>query len=222
MNTVLIRPFAALKLSTFLVLALMGACHFPGLRGNGEVITDSRTIGDFQTLVISGMYSVDWTAGPAAVTVRTDRNLLPHITTTLSGTRLVIKSDTQLRPTNGIKVHLSSPNFTGAELNGAVRLSARGLRGPSFVLQANGASHLDLNGGTDELSADLNGASRLDAYGLKTLRCELSISGAGKAEVTAADSLRVAISGAGKVTYAGKPKTLSQSISGAGSVRQRD
>ena len=77
------------------------------------------------------------------------------------------------------------------------------------------------DGVVNELMATMAGASKLDAESLQVKTAELSISGAGKAEVSASEILKVAISGAGKVTYHGNP-TLEQHISGAGSVRRRD
>ena len=68
----------------------------------------------------------------------------------------------------------------------------------------------------------MSGASRLQAEELQTRTTELSITGAGKAEVYATDTLRTAISGAGKVSYAGNPKTVEKRISGAGSIHRAD
>ena len=56
---------------------------------------------------------------------------------------------------------------------------------------------------------------------LVTRALELSISGAGRADVNATEVLKVTISGAGKVTYSGNP-SISKEISGAGSVKKRD
>jgi hypothetical protein len=67
----------------------------------------------------------------------------------------------------------------------------------------------------------MSGASKLNADDLQVRTAQISISGAGKAEVAVSDSLKVAISGAGKVTYRGNP-TIEKQISGAGTVRQRD
>jgi hypothetical protein len=67
----------------------------------------------------------------------------------------------------------------------------------------------------------MTGASKLDASGLQVETAELSISGAGKAEVAVSETLKVAISGAGKVTYTGNP-TVEKDVSGAGSIRRRE
>ena len=65
-------------------------------------------------------------------------------------------------------------------------------------------------------------ASRLDAVPLQTQTTELSISGAGRADVDVSESLKVAISGAGKVVYSGNPKRVEKDISGAGSIKPRE
>lgn len=222
MSTILIRPFAALKLFTFAALVLLAGCHLPGVRGNGEIVSDNRKIENFSTVEAGGVFTITWTTGAPSLTITTDQNLLRHIRTTISGTKLRIEWDTQLRPTDGIKVKLSSPLLTGVELNGAVRFAAEKLTGASFAIEGNGATRIALDGTVHALTASLNGASRLEAENLQTQACEMAISGAGRAEVSATESLKVAISGAGKVTYAGNPKVIEKNISGAGSIKRRD
>ena len=100
-------------------------------------------------------------------------------------------------------------------------MNATHLAGTEFYLEANGATRATLDGTVNAMSGELNGASRLDAEKLTTKAMELSIAGAGRADVTATDALKVDISGAGKVTYTGDPQ-VSRSISGAGSIRKRD
>ena len=60
------------------------------------------------------------------------------------------------------------------------------------------------------------------ARGLQARIVEISITGAGSAVVNASNTLRVAITGAGDVTYFGNPKTVERHISGAGSIRHKD
>ena len=47
----------------------------------------------------------------------------------------------------------------------------------------------------------MTGASKLSAESLQTERAELSLTGASKAEVNVTDTLKVSITGAGKVIY---------------------
>jgi hypothetical protein len=220
MSTITIRPFAAAKLLTFAALSL-GGCHLSGIRGDGNIVTENRPIQEFTSVEAEGAFDIEWVTGPASCTIRTDENLLRHVETSMNGKMLRMEWHGQLRPTHGMKVKLSSLSLTGARLTGAVRLAATGLSGKGFYLEGTGATRVTADGAVNELIATMSGASKLDAESLQVKVAELSISGAGKAEVSASDTLKVAISGAGKVTYSGNP-TVEKHISGAGTIRKRD
>lgn len=220
MSTITIRPFAAAKLLTFAALSL-GGCHLSGIRGDGNIVTENRSVQEFNSVEAEGAFDIEWVTGPASCTIRTDENLLRHVETSMNGKMLRLEWHGQLRPTHGMKVKLSSSSLTGARLTGAVRLAATRLSGKGFYLEGTGATRVTVDGAVNELIATMSGASKLDAESLQVKVAELSISGAGKAEVSASDSLKVAISGAGKVTYNGNP-TVEKHISGAGSIRKRD
>jgi putative autotransporter adhesin-like protein len=226
MNTIPIRPFVALKFLTLaalsLVLLLLNGCHWVGIRGNGDIKTDTRSITDFSKLEADGAFEVNWTAGPAALSITTDENLLEYMRTRVSGDRLRIEWEKPLKGTRGIKVNIASPRLAAVTLNGAVRFVGANLSGPEFYLEANGATKVTLGGTLNAVSADMNGASRLDADRLITRAMELSISGAGRAEVHVTEALKVDISGAGKVIYSGNPKRVDKNITGAGSIKPRD
>ena len=225
MNTITIRPFAAMKLYTLgalaLVLLLLNGCHWVGEKGNGKITTDARPVTDFSRLEVDGAFTINWTNGPASLKITTDQNLLQYIRTRVSNDKLRLDWIKPLKGTDGIRVEISSPSLSHVALNGAVKLSASNLSGPEFYLEANGATKVTLAGKVNAMSGEMNGASRLNAESLVTRAMELSINGAGKAGVNATEVLKVEISGAGKVTYAGNP-TVSKEINGAGSVKKRE
>jgi hypothetical protein len=68
----------------------------------------------------------------------------------------------------------------------------------------------------------MTGASELEATGLQTKTVEISTTGAADAAIAVSETLKVSITGAGKVTYSGNPKTIEKHISGAGSIRQKE
>jgi hypothetical protein len=220
MSTITIRPFLAAKLLTFAALTL-GGCHLTGIRGNGHIITEDRPVQEFTSVEAEGAFDIEWTPGPPSCTIRTDENLLRHVETSMNGKKLQLEWQGQLHPTHGMKVRISSASMTGARLTGAVRLTATRLSGKGFYLEGTGATRVTADGAVSELLATMSGASRLDAESLQVKIAELSISGAGKAEVSASEILKVAISGAGKVTYTGNP-VVEKHVSGAGSIRRRD
>ena len=220
MSTITIRPFLAAKILTFAALTL-GGCHWTGIRGNGDIVSERRSVEEFSSVEAEGAFDIEWEQGAPSCTIRTDSNLLRHVETSMDGRKLRLEWHGQLHPTHGMKVRLSSGSMSGARLTGAVRFSATRLSGKGFYLDGTGATRVTVDGAVNELMATMSGASKLDAESLQVRTAELSISGAGKAEVSASEVLKVAISGAGKVTYNGNP-SVEKHISGAGSIRKRD
>jgi hypothetical protein len=203
-------------------LVLAAGCRWIGIRGNGHIKTDERTIGAFANIDAGGAFEIEWKSGAPALSVTTDENLLAYVDNHISGDTLRLRTHEQIWPTHGIKVVISSPTRAGAKLSGAVKLTANQISGPKFALESTGAARVTLDGSVDELLADMTGASELNAGGLQTKTAEISTTGAADAEVAVAETLKVAITGAGKVSYSGNPKTIEKHVSGAGSIRRKD
>jgi len=202
-------------------LALAAGCRWMGIRGNGHITTDDRTVGAFTEIDAGGSFEIEWNNGSPSLQISTDENLLPYVKSEVSGDTLRLHTREQIWPTHGIKVVISSPTRSAARIRGAVRLTATQLTGSKFALEASGASHVSLDGNVDELLADMTGASRLDASHLQTKVAEISTTGAGNVEVAVAETLKVSITGAGKVSYSGSPK-IEKQIIGAGSVQRKE
>ena len=212
--------------STIFILAafpiFLSGCDLAGIRGNGHIRTDQRAISEFSEIAASGGLRIEWHSGTPALSVITDENLLPYVENRISDNTLRLRTRERLRPTHGIKVIVSSPNLNGADLSGAVDLIAKQVSGPKFYLQSRGASDVTVDGNVEQLLADMTGASDLKAKGLQAKTVEISTTGATSAYVSATDTLRVSITGAGDVTYYGNPKTIEKHVTGAGSIRRKD
>jgi len=215
-----------MKKFAFVLLAgcvvLIAGCHLPGIRGNGRIKTEERPIAAFANLDASGTFEIEWQNGSPSLRITTDENLLSYIEDNVSDDTLHLRTRDHVWPTHGIKVVISSPTRTGGRIRGAVKLTVKQLSGPSHAAEAKGASEVSLDGSVDQLLVDMTGASQLAADGLKAKTAEISTTGAGDAEVAVSDSLKVVITGAGKVTYSGNPPTIKKQITGAGSIRHKD
>jgi len=215
-----------MKKVTVIVLAacllLAGGCHFVGIRGNGRIKTDERTVSAFDNIDAGGGFEIEWQTGGPSLRITTDENLLPYIDSNVSNDTLRLRTREQLRPTHGIHLVISSPGRTGARISGAVKLTVNQLTGPRFALESRGAARVTLDGNIDELLADMTGASELAANTLHTKSAEISTTGAGDAEVMVTDTLKVAITGAGEVKYSGNPAKIEKHITGAGSIKRKN
>ena len=203
-------------------VVLVGGCHLPGIRGNGHIKTEDRPIAAFANLDAGGAFEIEWQNGSPALRITMDENLLPYIESNVSDDVLHLRTRKHVWPTHGIKVVISSPTRAGGKIRGAVKLTANQLSGPIFALETKGASQVSLDGSVDRLLVDMTGASQLAAAGLRAKTAEISTTGAGDAEVAVTDTLKVVITGAGKVTYSGNPPTIKKQITGAGSIRHKD
>jgi hypothetical protein len=201
---------------------LFSGCHLPGVRGNGHIKTEERSLVSFVNLDAGGAFEIEWQNGSPALRITTDENLLRYIDSNVSDDTLHLRTRGNVWPTRGIKVVISSPTRAGGKIRGAVKLTARQLSGPIFAVESKGASVVSLDGSVDRLLVDMTGASQLAAAGLQVKTAEISTTGAGDAEVAVSDTLKVAITGAGKVSYSGNPPTIKKQITGAGSIRHKD
>ena len=205
-----------------LLVLISAGCDWRGVRGNGTIKTEQRPVGPFTRIEAGGFYDIQWQPGLPSFSLTTDENLLSHIETRMNGSVLKIETHGQIAPTHGVTVVITSPSLTGAELSGALKLKATQLSGDRFALDTSGATKVALAGRANRLIASLTGASKLNAETLQTQDVEISVTGAGKADVNATNSLRAAITGAGRVSYGGNPKSVEKKITGAGKISPRE
>jgi hypothetical protein len=207
-------------LTTFIILVT--GCDWLGVRGNGHLTTDQRTVTAFSEIEAEGAFEIEWRSGAPALGITTDENLLPYIEGRNIDNRLRLHSRDRIRPTHGVKIVVSSPTRSAAKLTGATRLSATQLSGAKFAVESTGAARVTLDGTVDELLADMTGASELKAKSLQTKIVQISTTGAADADISVSDTLKVSITGAGKVNYSGNPPTIEKHVTGAGSIRHKE
>jgi|tagenome__1003787_1003787.scaffolds.fasta_scaffold20113329_1 hypothetical protein len=193
-----------------------------GIKGSGHVVTVQRPIGAFTELSGRGGLRIEWRSGEPSLAITTDDNLVDQLEAQTANNRLELRTRERVRPTHGLKIAVSSPTLNAAELSGAADLVAHGVNGKSFAVQSKGAASISLDGTVDELLADMTGASELKAKGLQAKVVEISTTGASDAWVHAAEKLRVAITGAGDVTYSGNPQSIERKITGAGTIHHKE
>lgn len=211
-------------------LALTTACTYKinfsssGLAGDGNLKAESRPPEAFTAVESSGPFELALSVGegPPKLELRGDANLLPHVRTRFEGGVLKVDSDQDLSPNHPLVVTAHSARLEKVALSGAGKVQVLGLHGPNFALNLSGAAHARLAGDVSSTTFDISGAGKIDAAELVATDVQVQVSGAGKASVYCTGKLKVGISGAGKVTYGGKPKAIEQSISGVGVLRAEE
>lgn len=179
--------------------------------------------------------------------VEAGANLLPLITTEVSGNQLTIKSDNKcsfLRSYNkAINVYLSTPNLTKINYKGQGDiLSSNTLTFPNVEIEANkatGSIHLGLHcnslkilqhtgpadftfvGESENTYLYSNGNGWFHFENFSSNHVHVNAAGTGDMLVQANNSLLVELSAIGNVYYYGNPTVTIASHSGSGEIKKR-
>ncbi len=209
------------RITIILVAAatVVAGCSRPGIKGDGVIKSEDRSIADFSRVVVTGGYEIQWSSGKPALNLSTDQNLLPLVETVVSGDTLQIESKDNLAPTKRITITLGSSSLAEVRLTGGNSFKAGQIAGHELKIESTGASEISIDGSITNLEVNLTGANHLNAKSLQAQTATLSLVGASEAEVAVTDALKVSLTGACSVAYSGNPKTVEKTVTGAGSIR---
>jgi hypothetical protein len=236
----------SLLVASLLILVLNSCGYFTQdrVKGNGNVVAELRTAGDFNSIHVSGAIDVYISQEPTpSIKVETDENIQELIITEVRGNVLHIRPEEgfNLNATT-LKVYVAAASYNELKASGACNFYTEGpisgtdkvsidlsgasdavleISAPEIEAELSGAGSLTMRGETKDLSIEGSGSSKIRCFDLLAENVSIDISGAGNAEVSASTRLNVKVSGAGDVLYKGKP-TVDQHISGAGSVKKAD
>lgn len=224
-----------LRVLIFALLAILSFSAYAQKRTK-----EIRDVESFSKVEADGAFTIYVAQGPASkVEIETTESQHDRITTKVSKDRLVLSSERNFWNNNKEKVivYLTVKDLEEINISGAVNISSQNLKGSRLKVELSGATKTDLSlnydfvgidcsgaskttlrGTAKELKFEGSGASKLEASTLKAQNVTVDISGAGKAEVYASETLDCDLSGAAKVEYAGNPKKITQDVSGAAKI----
>lgn len=210
-------------LGILLVAAACGPVGGPTVgTGSGNVKTESRSVSGFNAVTFSsaGELTIRQT-GTESLSITAEDNILPLITTTVSGQTLNIgfKSNTAMLPTRGITYALTVKNLNAITVSGAGNITFNDINTDTLRVTLSGVGKLTLAGTATSQGVTLSGAGAYDASNLASNTARVTVSGAGNARVKVRDTLDATVTGVGSIIYFGNP-TVTQHVTGAGSVHK--
>lgn len=233
-------------LLTAVVFASCGLVDHDTVRGNGNIITQDRTVSTFDEIDLSGGVLVRLKQDSVhSVKIEGDENLLELIEVEVVNEELRIKQrdNTSMSSKERVTVFVTAPAIKKFDLSGATKIIAEGqfvavnqmdidlsgasqievsVKAPVVNIQATGASTVTVTGETRNLNVDGEGASKIKAYELLAENTTVDVSGASHADVHASVSIKADASGASHINYKGGAADVKQESSGAGSVKKAD
>ena len=222
-----VPPLFTLLAGTLLLALTLSACSItlPSVgvtQGSGTQKTETRSVSGFTGVTLSGIGTLNIKqTGTESLTITTDDNILPLLTSTVSGgvLSLGVKSANIPRPTSGITWNLTVKDLTHITLSGAGNINAQDLNATSLTSLLSGAGNLSIAGTAVSQTVTVSGAGSYKGRDLATTNTTVTISGAGSSIVSASGTLNATVSGAGSVTYYGTPQVISH-VTGVGTVKQ--
>lgn len=214
-----------------------------GVRGNRNVVNETRYISSFSTIVISGSLDVYLSQDDEeSVTVEADENLLDIIITEVEGNTLRIYEKKNIRQAESRKVYVNFREINSLIADGATDVYGRSpIRAETLELGISGASDVTLEIYVDELICRIKGAADaylsgevgamiarvsgscdLEAGKLVAQVCQIEASGASDAQVHAVESLDAKASGSSDIEYRGNPEILRMEESTAADISSRN
>jgi Putative auto-transporter adhesin, head GIN domain len=211
-------------------LLLLAACNWSdtigGIKGSGNLKTETRKVENFTAIVVSGSANLEIEqTGEESLEITIDDNLLPLYTTEVRNGILYIgfaegKSLTWSWNGKGPRIKVTVRDLRKLTISGAAAVKATKLDTDSLSITISGAASGSFAGRSDDLSINVSGAGSLDAVDLRAKRATVVVSGAGDVTVNASEELDARVSGAGDISYVGSPKLRSK-VSGVGSIKQK-
>ncbi|MGD1889543.1 MAG: head GIN domain-containing protein [Cyclobacteriaceae bacterium] len=224
-------------------LTLFNAAYAQGVRGNGNVLTETRFIAPFSAIVITGSVDVYLSQDEEeSITIEADENLLDVIATEIEGNTLRIYEKKNIRKAESRKVYVNFQEINSLIAKGATDVYSRsplqaetlelGISGASdvtlevyvdeLICRVKGAADAYLSGEAGVMIAKVSGSCDLEAGRLVTQVCQIEASGASDAQVHAIESLDAKASDSSDIEYRGNPEILRKEESTAADITSRN
>lgn len=214
------------------------------IKGNGDIVTIDRNIGDYDQIALAGWFDVDLVDGKEGkLSLRGESNLLEYVTTEVIDGKLTIKVEkgVDLKPSSwedGIRITIPVQSINSLALSGSgdivgkktiktdnFKTSMSGSGDITIAVEANsieasmsGSGDITLSGRTSNFEATISGSGDIKAYELEADNVEATVSGSADIKVTANKMLKARVSGSGDIHYRGNPEKVDTKTSGSGDI----
>ncbi len=211
------------------------------IKGNGNLVTKSRTTSSYDGVQLVGSMNVELIAGSEGqLKVQAESNLQEYIKTEVKNRVLKISTEkgVNLSPTKEILITVPFESISEVSLTGSGDIWTKDqIKASSFEMNVTGSGDmmLDLNvedlegritgsgdiklkGKAKSFDCKVTGSGDFAAYALKAENVVARVSGSGDIEVYASKSLEAHVAGSGDITYEGNPEKQNFKSSGSGDI----
>lgn len=212
------------------------------IKGNGDLTTETRNVGSYDNIAISGFFDVELVKGEEGkITIDAESNFLEYIITEVKNDKLIIKikNNKYLKTNKKLLITVPFTAISAASLSGSgdlyskevitanefdIKLSGSGdinlqVDTQSVSVALSGSGDISVEGTTQNAALAMTGSGDIDAFKLisKNTKALLSGSGTINAHCNQGD-FNAKVSGSGDIYYAGTPSKIDSKVAGSGEV----
>ncbi len=215
------------------------------IKGNGTIITKTRTISDYDKVAVAGSFDVKLLKGKEGIlTVKADENLMEYIITEVKNGDLEIhiKKGFNISTNKTINITVPIESINAISLAGSGDITSEDIIDSSdLTLKLAGSGNMSLNvstkklstsiagsgnmtleGNSNEFECSIAGSGKLNGYELKALNATVKIAGSGNVEINAVNEIHAKNVGSGNIYYSGNPSIEKISSVGSGDVKKKN
>jgi hypothetical protein len=187
--------------------------------GVGDPVSQNRTAGEFTGVSAGAGINVVLAVGPATrVTVTAQPNLLPLVTTTVSGGRLVADIVSPgISSTRPVTVRVTAPAITSVSLTGGAAGTME-LSADRLDIDASGGATIQAIGTVKQLSLSASGGAAAQLGSLVATLCKVALDGGSKATLNVKTELTGTAGAGATITLVTKPTAQSVTLSGGATI----
>lgn len=207
--------------------------------GSGNIIRNSRHIGDFTNVYVDGIADVYVMQGNSdSIVIETDDNIAYLINTNLHNSTLYIDNTKSICPSK-FNIYLTMKDIRLFDIDGtgslvnitpietdALTLNGDGTGDITFtdctigtlIVRMDGTADVKATGMVGILDADLDGTGDIDMLGLQAVSADVTTDGTGDIRVWAVQKLKAVVNGTGDIFYKGNPEELHTEVNGTGKI----
>jgi len=193
------------------------------IRGNGDVITEERSLPSFTSVRITGARTTVLhgdSEGPILITG--ESNILDHTLSYVEDGTLIITSETRknMRPREEVFIEIPGRDVSEVRVSGSNNITLLDIDKPVFQIRGSGSTKVTASGFADDLEIRMSGSSVIDAGALSAEYVTIRTSGSSEAIISVEDALASHSSGSSSIRYYGKPGSIEQHASGSSSLQR--
>ena len=215
------------------------------IKGNGNVVTVTRTTSDYKGVSVGGSFDVILLKGKEGkITIEGEENIIPYIETEVSGNILKIKykKNTNIRTTRRLTVTVPYQDIESVALGGSGKITSDSfIKADNFnvalggsgdisvkvnadTVKANigGSGNIKIEGKSNNLKCSIAGSGSIKAYGLETEELKANVAGSGSIKATVSSKISAKLVGSGSIYYKGNPKHIDSKSVGSGDIIERN